>query len=127
MKISAFAILVGCRSNAAFNINLLLRDVDDVPSRTTYTNIHSLNLNSRGLPSSNSLLQMRQSPDDSTQLSASSEPSVDTSRRAALRRCASIFTSSALAWNQCREASYASEFSDFIIQTQKELRNITTK
>ena len=125
MKIAAFAILVGCRSNAAFNINLLLRDVD-VPSRTSYTNIHSLNFNSRGLPSSNSLLQMRQSPDDSTELSASSEPSVDTSRRAALRRCASIFTSSALAWNQCREASYASEFSDGMVETQEERPPIPT-
>ena len=125
MKIAAFAIIVGCRSNAAFNINLL-RDVDVPSRRTTYTNIHSLNLISRGIPcSSNSLLRMDQSPDDSIEL-PSSEPSVDTSRRSALVRCASIFTSSALAWNQYREASYASEFSDGMAETQEERSPIST-
>ena len=43
--------------------------------------------------------------------------SVDTSRREALGRCASIFTAFAFTWDRQREVSFASEFSDGIEPT----------
>lgn len=104
---SAFVILVGCsKFNAgAFN-------VQDTNSMTTPTTRCTSSSTSRGCHTS---LQMSHShPDNSRE---DSIDSVDTSRREALGRCASIFTAFAFTWDRQREVSFASEFSDGIEPT----------
>ena len=99
---SAFAILVGCRYNAAaFN----LQDTN-VPFSTTCT------FRSGGCRTN---LQMSNSHIDNSR--EETTDSVGTSRRAALGRCASIFTASAFSWDRQIESSHASEFSDGIEPT----------
>ena len=106
---SAFVILVGCSkyNSAAFKV----QDTNVPVSMTTPTTRCTSSSTSRGCHTS---LQMSHShPDNSREEFIDS---ADTSRRAALGRCASIFAACAT-WDRQREVSFASEFSDGIEPT----------
>mmetsp|Transcript_15881 Transcript_15881/g.28814 ORF Transcript_15881/g.28814 Transcript_15881/m.28814 type:complete len:508 (-) Transcript_15881:432-1955(-) len=133
-RASAVAILIGCTSASAFNFNSPHIDVPrtriGISAAPTPTLIDLPCLDS--ISRRRTRLHMIQSfnePEESSQsqTSCGDHEQVDTSRRAALRQCSSIFAATAFAsiWN--RQEAHASEFSEFpngeIVQQENPIQN----
>eukprot|EP00571_Detonula_confervacea_P006805 CAMPEP_0172314824 /NCGR_PEP_ID=MMETSP1058-20130122/23354_1 /TAXON_ID=83371 /ORGANISM="Detonula confervacea, Strain CCMP 353" /LENGTH=520 /DNA_ID=CAMNT_0013028771 /DNA_START=76 /DNA_END=1638 /DNA_ORIENTATION=- len=129
---STIAIIAGSRSSSAFNLNSPLIDVPPSilgkstipyaqrPAPFLSALVHLPCSNSRRFTSLH-MSQSHHDPEDSSQTPWGEHEMVGTSRRAALRQCASIFASTAFASSYRQEAAHAAEFSEGLVEPEEDL------